>query len=415
MDPVSVVNSVIAFIQIADRVIRACKQCIDAVKDAPKEMQMILGETISLRAIIESLNSVNLHTNTIQLVPSLFAPLGPVEACRRCLSQLEGLVPQEQPQRALQGKRKITLVELAWPLKESKARRLMAEISQHKATLLLAMTGDMMHDIKEIRSGVQRVEDTLTDTQRQDIIRWIERTNPSALHNAAFRKHETHTCTWILQTPEWKSWINTAQSMRLLWIHGIPGSGKTVLASFIIEEIQKSYAGNDEVGHAYYYCHFSHNQDEAMPFLRWAIAKLCRQRKWIPQQLKTLHDDGCDPTIPQLEDVLEAICARFSSVYLIIDAMDESNPRGDFLTVIATLANDKRFSNVRILATSRLYLDIERTLASCSMPLSMSNSLVERDIREFVRTKLASSHLMRRWSNIWDDIEDSLVAGARGM
>lgn len=144
MDPVSVVNGVIAFIQIADRVIRACNHCIDAVKDAPKDMQMILGETISLRAIIDSLNSVDLHVNTMNLVPSLFAPLGPVEACRRCLSQLEGLIPQEQPQRASQGKRIMTLAELAWPLKQSKARRVMEEISQHKATLLLAMTGDMM-------------------------------------------------------------------------------------------------------------------------------------------------------------------------------------------------------------------------------------------------------------------------------
>ncbi|KAH7145573.1 hypothetical protein B0J13DRAFT_323366 [Dactylonectria estremocensis] len=415
MDPVSVVNGVIAFTQIADRVIRACNHCIDAVKDAPKDMQMILGETISLRAIIDSLNSVDLHVNTMNLVPSLFAPLGPVEACRRCLSQLEGLIPQEQPQRASQGKRIMTLAELAWPLKQSKARRVMEEISQHKATLLLAMTGDMMHGIKEIQSGVQRLEDKLTETQRQEILRWVECMNPSSLHNSAFRKHERHTCAWFLQTLEWKSWVNSTRSTRLLWIHGIPGSGKTVLASFIIEQLREIYGGNVEVGHAYYYCHFSHNQDEALPFLRWAVGKLCRQAKWIPPQLKTLHDHGCDPTIPELESSLEAVCARFVTVYLIIDAIDESNPRGDLLTVITTIANDNRFHNVRILATSRLYLDIERCLARNSIPLSMSNPFVERDIQVFVRAKLASSHLMKRWSHIWGEIEDLLVTGARGM
>lgn len=144
MDPVSISASVIAFIQIADRVIRACKHCIDTIKDAPKDMQMILGEAISLRAIIDSLNPADMHASTAKLVPSLFAQSGPVEGCRRCLSALEGLIPPEETQGTLQSKRKITFVELAWPLKESKARRLMAEISQHKATLLLAMTGDIM-------------------------------------------------------------------------------------------------------------------------------------------------------------------------------------------------------------------------------------------------------------------------------
>jgi Cdc6-like AAA superfamily ATPase len=200
-----------------------------------------------------------------------------------------------------------------------------------------------------------------------------------------------------------------------LWINGIPGSGKTVLASFIIEQVKHFCENNTEFAHAYYYCHYTHNQDEASPFLRWAIGKLSRQSRWISQQIKELHDQGCDPSIPELQNALEAVTSKFKGVYLVIDAVDESSPRDDLIAVITTIAVDKRFQNIQVLATSRLYFDIEKTFSGISISISMANPLVEKDIREFVRSRLRSSDLMKRWQYLLEEIEDYLVDGAKGM
>ncbi len=143
-EPLSIGASVVGFIQLADSVIRLCNDYIQAIKDAPKDMQIIIGEVTSLKAILESFKAVDLHVNTIKLVPSLFETMGPVEACRRCLLTLQSLLPKDNPE-VSQGKlRKIIIADLAWPLKQSKARKLLAEISGHKSTLLLAITGDVM-------------------------------------------------------------------------------------------------------------------------------------------------------------------------------------------------------------------------------------------------------------------------------
>lgn len=143
-DPLSVGASIIAFVQIADRLIGMCKYWVETIKDAPKEMQMILGEATSLKAIMESLKVAKLHPSTATYVPSLFKASGPVEACRRCLIGLENLLPSEAKLLSLHDRRRgIGFAELAWPLKESRARKFLAEISYHKATLLLAITGDM--------------------------------------------------------------------------------------------------------------------------------------------------------------------------------------------------------------------------------------------------------------------------------
>lgn len=140
----SLAASIVAFIEIADRIIRTCKYYIETIQDAPKDMQMIMGEVISLRAILDSLNVVDLHPTSMKLMPDLFAKAGPVETIRNCLSALEGLLPRPVFEASASTSYRKILAELAWPLKESKARKLLAEISHQKSTLLLAITGDIV-------------------------------------------------------------------------------------------------------------------------------------------------------------------------------------------------------------------------------------------------------------------------------
>lgn len=142
-DPLSIAASALAFVGLAEQVIRISKQCIDAIKDAPSDMQMILGEVSSVKAVVEGCKDAG---DLDGLVARLFAPTGPVEACMRCLAELQALLPPDQGPSTMWKKRRITLLELAWPLKQSKARKLLAEISHYKASLLLAISGDMRCD-----------------------------------------------------------------------------------------------------------------------------------------------------------------------------------------------------------------------------------------------------------------------------
>lgn len=206
-----------------------------------------------------------------------------------------------------------------------------------------------------------------------------------------------------------------AESERFLWINGIPGAGKTVLVSFIIEHLKQICRDDPERGQAYYYCHHSRRRDEAAPFLRWVIGQLCRQSRWVPRQLKQLHDSGCEPSIPELENALEVMLSRFRCFYVVIDAVDESEPRSDLLAVIATMAIDRRFGNLKVLASSRPYFDIARVFSGVSVALPMDNAAVAEDIRAFVRVRLASSRHMMRRRHLFAEIEDTLVHRAQGM
>lgn len=200
-----------------------------------------------------------------------------------------------------------------------------------------------------------------------------------------------------------------------MWVSGLPGSGKTVLASYIIEELEKLCKSANGSICSYYYCHYSRDQDETVPFLSWVIGHVCRQMSWIPLELKRLHDHGCEPTASDLEEVLEIVAQKLDVLYIVIDAVDESTPREELLSLIEILAVDGRFKKIRLLATSRQYFDIEQSFNEISESISMSNPMVEADIRRFVHARLRSSHRLKRWHERFDEIEEVLASMAQGM
>ena len=220
----------------------------------------------------------------------------------------------------------------------------------------------------------------------------------------------------MLRSADWMTWLDAKQ--RCLWIHGIPGAGKTVLMSYLIEQIKRhcDNSPKEKSAYVYYYCYFGHNQDEAAPFLRWLLNKLCRQADLVPKSVYNLYKYGGEPSLVELLKALENIIDAFEIVYIIVDAIDESNPRENLLKVLRDLLTESRFQKIQLLASSREYIDIERVMEELSVSVSMANPFVEEDIRLYVRSTLQSNPKFRRWpQELLDEVEDSLSTGARGM
>ena len=222
----------------------------------------------------------------------------------------------------------------------------------------------------------------------------------------------------MLRTPHWPLWIEGKH--RCLWIHGIPGAGKSILASFLAEEIEKhcnySSSGSSKLGHAYYYCYFGHNQDESSHFLRWIIGQLCRQSIKVPKELQNIYKSGKIPSLSCLLSVLHNAMEGFQRIYLVLDAVDESMPRADLLRVIRDLSTDARFSALSLLVTSRQYIDIEQVLEAYSIPITMSNPFVEEDIRTLVLSAVKSDAKYQQWpEHLRCEMQDSIPNRANGM
>ncbi|EWZ85457.1 hypothetical protein FOWG_11956 [Fusarium oxysporum f. sp. lycopersici MN25] len=419
-----VVASAIAVIQISKEVISLCKSYIEALSsDAPTSLRAVLIEVSTLKSVLEGLEFISkCETFTPALQNRLAASDGPIEGCRTALTALEKLFPKQclrnRQNASTRQKVQATFVTLAWPLKQGQVQDLLQQISRHKDRIQLALTTEATKDIKDIKATSEEIRSILTGEQRHRVYNWLTSTDPSPIHNRSRKLYEHGTGSWMLRSQYWTDWL--ASSVRCLWVHGIPGSGKTILASWLIENVQdyckRVSTENSPCTSAYYYCYFGHHQDEAAPFLRWIITQFSRQAEVVSTLMHGLFKRGGEPSISELLEALEQILQVFSYVYIVIDAVDESNPRDDLLEVIHTLVTDQRFSNLQILVTSREYIDIERVMEKVSVSIPMSNELVEHDIRIHVRSILRSNIKFQCWpDDLLVEVEDAVSTQAKGM
>ncbi|KAK9800034.1 hypothetical protein SCARD494_01827 [Seiridium cardinale] len=399
------VGTILAIVQIADRVIGLCKYWIETIRDAPSDLRSIPLETSMLQATFKNIEFLATCGDALSTtISDMLDPNGPIEHCRKVLMELTNLIPPEvvlaaHNSMSRKERTKMMLARLAWPLRENKAHKLLQELGRFKTTIGLALTTQSAQDIQAVKTNTVQMLNMLSDNHRHEFYRWLERTDPSSLHNRSLRLVEDGTCTWILRSPDWSDWL--AKRFRCIWLHGIPGAGKTILASYLVNTVKDhcNKATTSKLAFAYYYCYFGHNQDEAAPFLRWLITQLCRQLKAIPHTHITYSSRDVSPVYPSFSH-----------------AVDESKPRDDILKVIRDLACDARFHNLQILATSREYVDIERVLAGISRPVSMSNPFIAEDIRSYVHTTLQTNDKFKRWpQQLLTKVEEALSAGAKGM
>ena len=188
--------------------------------------------------------------------------------------------------------------------------------------------------------------------QELQVYNWLHATDPSDLHERSCDTYEPGTGEWLFRSPSWDSWLK--EKTRCLWVHGIPGAGKTIFASHLIETA-RDYCMDRGPGYAcvYYYCYFGHAQDETAPLLKWTLLELCRQVGRVPLAVYNLYRHGGTPSPRALMTALGQVVQAFHRVFIFIEAVDESLHRENLLRVIQDLATDQRFKNLRVLATSR--------------------------------------------------------------
>ncbi|KAF4831931.1 Vegetative incompatibility protein HET-E-1 [Colletotrichum tropicale] len=376
-----------------------------------------------MKAVLESIKFLVICDNEQPTISnSLRGTSGPVDGCLEAMKNLETLFRTEtQPQRhGMSGKLKdqalVTLATLAWPLKESKARKLMQDLAAYKSTIGLGLAADTAHLMRDTARKTTQIQEALSESQRHEVFKWLVDVDPSSLHHRAQKNYEPGTCDWAESLPEWHKYLGGRE--RCLWVHGIPGAGKTILASRLIEKIENhcEVSTSEKLLSIYYYCYFGHNQDEASSLLKWILNRLCREADGVSDHLWRLFKHGGAPSLTSLLTAVERALEPFHTVYVTIDAIDESSPREDLLKIIRDLATDLRFHKIRLLLTSREYFDIEKILIEFSSSISMRNPFLDADIYHYTQSRLQREGRTKQWpEELQQQAVEALSRGAKGM
>lgn len=284
------------------------------------------------------------------------------------------------------------------------------------------LTVDIAHGIKELSVKqdvfIQKQDRKQEDQERDKILSWISPTCLAARQNEVFKSRQEGTGTWLLKTEEFTHWLS--QEKQILLCTGIPGAGKTVLVSMIIDYLETTFSGQDDIGIAYYFCDF--RQEQPLLGIYSAILRQFLQGKAsIPEHITALHQKHNQRgTIPSVNDILEALKVtmnKYRRNFIILDALDEcplSDPLGSvryaFLRKILSLPNDH---DVSILATSRIDQEI---IALFEGGTSMEIRATQGDIQQYIDVRLNDLRpFVHRKPDLKQCIKDEITDAAQGM
>jgi hypothetical protein len=244
-------------------------------------------------------------------------------------------------------------------------------------------------------------------------------------HLESRRLHHPGSNHWILESDAFKEWKR--EPGQTLWLHGIPGAGKTIICSTIINHIEEFCTTEPTPRLAYYYFDFS---DESVQNLRNVlqslILQLSRCNEHLSSSVRELYEK-CDngrkePDDEVLASALFEVLSEGQRSFVVIDALDECPPkeRERFYKLITQRIGD-RPRDCNFLFTSRKELDIEQTIAEVGkraklhiVPILTGD--VDADVRLHVRQFIADNRTLKDWpQELRTEAEEKIVMGAQGM
>ncbi|KAI1348570.1 hypothetical protein F5Y01DRAFT_306659 [Xylaria sp. FL0043] len=189
---------------------------------------------------------------------------------------------------------------------------------------------------------------------------WLTQQNYGSQHSDNLKTLHPETGEWLLRSQPNK---------QVLYCSGIPGAGKTVMTSKVIQYLESRFSSNEHVGIAYLYCNYARQTEQTIEHFIASLSRQLIQKHLSVSEIPRKVSKGLDelycrhkmkktqPSRAELSAILQSTVAEYSEVFIIIDALDECN------TKIFQL---QQSSMVRIFATSRINSDIASLFHSAS-------------------------------------------------
>ncbi|KAH8803549.1 putative ankyrin 2,3/unc44 [Xylogone sp. PMI_703] len=248
------------------------------------------------------------------------------------------------------------------------------------------------------------------------IRKWLKPTDYSGEDSEYARHLSSHlsgTSQWLLNSSSYKEW-QSSKEYGLLWIRGVPGSGKSVFAAKLISHLRQE-------GVPVLYFFFRQIIDSN----RQPVAAL---RDWLHQilafspplqlSLKEYLDTHHKLKSLSTSDLWPHLKTAFShlpKVYLVVDALDEMDTSVQIQTFLQDLAELGIFNppQVKIIITSRPVQYIEDPLRLAKvLHIQLEEQLVDIDIATYIEHRLLGSTIQPQYHKM---IHDAIPGRANGL
>ncbi|CAG9990794.1 unnamed protein product [Clonostachys byssicola] len=202
--------------------------------------------------------------------------------------------------------------------------------------------------------------------------------------------HLKGTSQWALTSPEFKQW-HESHVHGILWVRGIPGSGKSVLASAFITHLL-----NEGPVMYFFFRHSIESNRRPEAAIRDWLSQILTSSPPLQLALtKEISKPVESLTAERLYELLQLALENLPRAFCVVDALDEMDHVAlqSFLKILDQLGN-VRPKELKVIMTSRPIVNIQQSMRGIKLlDIRLEKSLIEPDILAYIQHKLAESHL----------------------
>ena len=266
--------------------------------------------------------------------------------------------------------------------------------------------------------------------RRHTVLQWLRSVNTDIDFDMNHRNRQAGTCDWIFRRGAFKDWVRPSLKSKILWIHGKPGSGKSVMSTrmiqYLAEEAMRTLA--------FFYC-VSEDELKRDPYaiIRSWISQMVKQNDAALESAELMHKSREEraPTISELWKLFRAISRKIPDPVYVVDGFDECSYVNttnrlntadgrtmflrEFMEALAETAS-------QVIITSRDNIDIRtelRDATSEGSPIELFEHMITQDDNfediQIVSKDIVSRRLSKKSTSLKMEIAESAAIKSDGM
>lgn len=358
--------------------------------------------------------------------------------CRRTLDKIEKRV-RVAVDRLAKSKMTAGMTQLKWTFSSSEMRDLLTELARHKETITMALSADTMQklqvslakvdDLGKRVSSIQEVTRRIevntviaVKNEEQRVLDYFVKISPQPYLELSIKLRHAMTGLWLTDSPEFTHWLETPDSR--LWLTGIPGAGKTVLAGSVIQEALERSHRESSVSVAFFFCDYKNTDTwEPVNILGAIATQLARQKEEafliLKDYYEALHPKTGLAKSPDPDDLRAKITEMselFDQTIVVLDGLDECGDNTDIVIDVLRELGDYT-ERLSLAVFSRDHQEIRQGLGEDyeTIPIEAQTGDIKLYVASEIERRVRNRQLRLADMVMKDEILETLVVRAKGM
>ncbi|KAF4840502.1 Ankyrin repeat domain-containing protein 50 [Colletotrichum siamense] len=227
--------------------------------------------------------------------------------------------------------------------------------------------------------------------------------NDDFAFNYYLQQRHQGTWQWFLNSTGHQTWLSQAGEKRL--VLGVPGVGKSVLASVVLEDLRGRFRNDKSIGVVGLFCEVYKEEGITGKLIRSFLTQLRGPEKSDFTQVEEESNLPVDKM--SMQDLLTG--SRLSRVFVVVDGLDLRARDTEFILWLLDIAGQPKVS---VLFTSRIIPTIHNALLD--FPIQDLRA-TEADISAYARKSLTTAMTSNIYPGQLEELEERTVTFAEGV